>query len=65
MKWFIVLFTILLLFAVQDSFAQKRRSERAYDAYNAGQYFDAVDEFKNTYSKTKSLIKNRVLNIFS
>ncbi len=53
MKRFIVLFTILLLFAVQDSFAQKRRSERAYDAYNAGQYFDAVDEFKNTYSKTK------------
>ncbi len=53
MKRFIVLFTILLLFTIQDSSAQKRRSERAYDAYNAGEYFDAVDEFKNTYSKTK------------
>ncbi len=53
MKRFIILFSLLIIVTLQDSSAQKRRGERAYDAYNAGEYFDAIDEFKNTYSKTK------------
>lgn len=53
MKRILILITLLLIVTVHESFAQKRRSERAYDAYNAGEYFDAIDEFKNTYSKTK------------
>lgn len=53
MKRFIILFTLLIIVTLQDTSAQKRRGERAYDAYNAGEYFDAIDEFKNTYSKTK------------
>ncbi len=53
MKRLIILFTLLIIFTLQDTSAQKRRGERAYDAYNAGEYYDAIDEFKNTYSKTK------------
>jgi len=53
MKRLIILFTLLIIVTLQDTSAQKRRGERAYDAYNAGEYFDAIDEFKNTYSKTK------------
>ncbi len=53
MKRLIILFTLLIIVTLQDTSAQKRRGERAYDAYNAGEYYDAIDEFKNTYSKTK------------
>jgi len=52
MKRFLILISILLI-APQVSDAQKRRSQRAYDAFNAGEYYDAVDEFKNAYSKAK------------
>lgn len=53
MKRFIIIISLLLFITLQESSAQKKRHERAYDAYNAGEYFDAIDEFKNTYSKTK------------
>ena len=53
MKRFLILIALLFLITPQLSDAQKRRSERAYDAYSAGEYFEAVDEFKNAYSKTK------------
>jgi peptidoglycan-associated lipoprotein len=54
-----VLFLIILLITiiVLDASAQKRKAERAYDAFNAGEYFDAIDEFKDTYSKTKKTDK--------
>ena len=38
---------------MQESPAQKKKAERAYSAYNAGEYYEAIDEFKDTYSKTK------------
>jgi peptidoglycan-associated lipoprotein len=38
--------------------AQKRKSEKAYSSFNAGEYFDAIDQFKNAYSKTKKSDKN-------
>jgi len=53
MKRYITLVILLLFVLLQETSAQKRRSERPYDAYKAGEYFDAIDEFKNTYSKTK------------
>lgn len=34
-------------------FSQKRRAERAYEAFNAGEYYEAIDLFKDAYSKTK------------
>ena len=33
--------------------AQKQKTERAYAAYNAGSYFEAIDYFKDVYSKTR------------
>ena len=50
-----ILFSFLLLILIlpQDAFSQVRKSERAYASYKAGEYFDAIDSFKNTYSKTK------------
>jgi len=57
MKRYIILFILLFIITLQETPAQGRRSERAYDAYNAGEYFDAIDEFKNTYSKTKKADK--------
>jgi len=50
-----VLFLILLLtfIVVQESPAQKRKAERAYASFEAGEYYEAIDLFKDTYSKTK------------
>ena len=51
--------TILLVFvAFPEATAQKKKAERAYSAYNAGEYFDAIDQFKDAYSKTKKADKN-------
>ena len=55
------IFLLILLLTTITSFevaAQKRKSERAYASFNAGEYFDAIDQFKNTYSKTKKGDKN-------
>ncbi|MBK7712763.1 MAG: OmpA family protein [Bacteroidales bacterium] len=53
------LFTIILsIIALPEITAQKRKSERAYAAFNAGEYFDAIDQFKDTYSKTSKSDKN-------
>jgi len=50
-----VLSYILLITLLSSSsiFAQKKRTDRAYASFHAGEYFTAIDEFKNTYSKTK------------
>lgn len=48
--------TVILLFILTASpqlLAQKKKAERAYEFFNAGEYFQAIDHFKNTYSKTK------------
>jgi peptidoglycan-associated lipoprotein len=45
--------SILVLIIHHDTFGQTRKAERAYSSFEAGEYFDAIDSFKNTYSKTK------------
>ena len=53
------LFFLLLIFVTSpDVTAQKRKSERAYSSFAAGEYFDAIDLFKDAYSKTKKADKN-------
>ncbi|HSL86143.1 MAG TPA: OmpA family protein [Bacteroidales bacterium] len=48
-----LLFIILLfLIVIPDSFSQKRRSDRAYESFNAGEYYQAIDHFKSAYSRT-------------
>ncbi|MDX9772767.1 MAG: OmpA family protein [Bacteroidales bacterium] len=51
-KSFILMVVLLLLISpVLD--AQKQKVERAYAAYEAGSYFEAIDFFKDVYSKTR------------
>jgi peptidoglycan-associated lipoprotein len=57
MKRFLLLAILLSIIAFQDSAAQKRKAGRAYDSFEAGEYFDAIDLFKDTYSKTKKADK--------
>ena len=58
MKRLLLLFLLLILIASQQVSAQKRKAEKAYSAFNAGEYFDAIDQFKDAYSKTKKTDKN-------
>jgi len=47
---------LILLFVIALPlflFPQKRRAERAYESFNAGEYYEAIDLFKDAYSKTK------------
>jgi len=53
MKRFLVLIILMSVVTLHDSYAQKRKSERAYASYRAGEYFEAIDYFKDAYSRTK------------
>jgi peptidoglycan-associated lipoprotein len=48
---------ILTVITLQSAEAQKRRTEKAFAAFNAGEYYDAIDAFKDAYSKTKKADK--------
>jgi peptidoglycan-associated lipoprotein len=63
MRRFSILLLLLLILSIQESPAQKRKSERAYAAFNAGEYYDAIDLFKDTYSKTNTSDKTARANI--
>jgi peptidoglycan-associated lipoprotein len=53
MKRILIIILLLIVVASQESPAQKRKADRAYASFDAGEYFDAIDLFKDTYSKTK------------
>lgn len=53
MKRFLFLIILLIIAASPEVSAQKRKAEKAYSAFNAGEYYDAIDQFKSAYSKTK------------
>jgi peptidoglycan-associated lipoprotein len=56
-RYSLFLVLILCIVSIIDVQAQKRKAERAYDAFYAGEYFDAIDQFKDTYSKTRKTDK--------
>lgn len=58
MKRSLLLLIFLIIITSPEVTAQKRKSERAYSSFNAGEYFDAIDQFKDAYSKTKKADKN-------
>jgi peptidoglycan-associated lipoprotein len=58
MKRSLFFIIILITAASSDLSAQKRKSERAYETYYAGEYYEAIDQFKDAYSKTKKSDKN-------
>ncbi|MCU0363243.1 MAG: OmpA family protein [Bacteroidales bacterium] len=51
-NWFLVALFVFSL-SHTDAVAQKKRSERAYSSYYAGEYYNAIDQFKSAYSKTR------------
>jgi peptidoglycan-associated lipoprotein len=53
MKRILFLIIIFLIFSLHDSAAQKRKSDRAYESFNAGEYYEAIDLFKDAYSKSR------------
>jgi len=57
MRRLLFLIILLIIITFQESQAQKRKTERAYAAFSAGEYYDAIDEFKDAYSKTKKADK--------
>jgi peptidoglycan-associated lipoprotein len=57
MKRLILLIIILTFAFMPDSAAQKRKAERAYASFEAGEYFDAIDQFKDAYSKARKTDK--------
>lgn len=59
MKRLVIVIIILVTVAFSEVTAQKRRDERAYDSFNAGEYFEAIDQFKNAYSKAKKSDRSR------
>jgi peptidoglycan-associated lipoprotein len=58
MKQLILLIIFLIIATAPEVTAQKRKSEKAYSAFIAGEYYDAIDLFKDAYSKTKKSDKN-------
>ena len=58
MKQLLLLFLLLIFAASPEVSAQKRKSDRAYSSFAAGEYYDAIDLFKDAYSKTKKADKN-------
>jgi peptidoglycan-associated lipoprotein len=53
MKRLILLIFLSFIVVIPDTFGQRRKTERAREAYEAGEYYDAIDLFKDAYSKTK------------
>lgn len=65
MKRIQVLIILLIIFALQDSQAQLKKVERAYESFQAGEYYKAIDHFKVAYSKTSKKDKeNRAELVF-
>ena len=58
MKRLLLFIIILIIAANYQTSGQKRRADRAYSSYHAGEYYDAIDLFKSAYSKTKKSDKN-------
>lgn len=52
MKYTLLIF-VLLFAGTGGLMAQQRRADRAYEYFNAGEYYEALDQFKNAYSKVK------------
>lgn len=62
MKWNIFTGLIMMMLFIQtNGFSQSKKSARAFETFDAGEYYLAIDEFKDAYEKTVS--KNEKLDI--
>ena len=46
--------SIIILLSALDGTAQSKKSAKAYEIFEAGEYHLAIDEFKDAYEKTMS-----------
>jgi len=46
------LLTFLFAWSFQNSFSQNRKTIKAYATFDAGEYYTAIDQFKDAYQKT-------------
>lgn len=53
MKRISILIILLIVTFLPELSGQKRKTERAYESFKAGEYYDAIDLFKDAYSKVK------------
>ncbi|HKL67992.1 MAG TPA: CDC27 family protein, partial [Bacteroidales bacterium] len=44
---------LLLILIPLGAFSQSRKAQKAFDAWEAGEYYEAIDYFKDAYSKTR------------
>ncbi|MDT8400052.1 MAG: OmpA family protein [Bacteroidales bacterium] len=44
---------MLIILIPFTAYPQKRKAQKAFDAWEAGEYFEAIDLFKDAYSKTR------------
>jgi peptidoglycan-associated lipoprotein len=58
MKRLILLVILAFIVVFHDVNGQRRKTERAHEAFEAGEYYDAIDLFKDAYSKTKKSDKS-------
>ena len=58
MKQLFLLLILLIFVTSAEVTAQKRKSDRAYASFASGGYYEAIDLFKDAYSKTKKGDKN-------
>jgi peptidoglycan-associated lipoprotein len=58
MKRLLLLIILVITLLIPEAAAQKRKTERAYSSFTAGEYFEAIDLFKEAYTKVKKADKN-------
>ena len=58
MKHLLLSLIFLIIVTSPASYGQKRKTEKAYASFTAGEYYDAIDLFKDAYSKSKKSDKN-------
>lgn len=58
MRRLLLFLVLIIIVTLPEAAAQKRKTEKAYGAFNAGEYYDAIDLFKDAYSKARKANKN-------
>lgn len=53
MKHIVAIIVLMTFVMIPEASAQKRKTERAYEYFSAGEYYEALDQFKDAYSKIK------------
>ena len=61
-KRYILLSILLLLLFTLDSSAQKKRTAKANEAFNAGEFYEAIDLYKDAYSVIQDKVEKTAVS---